>query len=217
MKTINVPLVGKCPDWDDSIPAHRLGDFQGLLADVHQFVLNLAARKLVGDETPRHWHRYLFAQFVPLAYYAGNFRQADPSRPCLSQNVHVLGAYGWPYQTTPQAMNALFQNIRRQITGLELRWAEMTPQRRATELAGTIANLVGGFVQVHPFINGNGRISRLLWRWALLRFGVPIQCTTFPRPGPPYGQIMGDAMRGDYVPLMHAVLVHLAHHPPHVA
>ncbi|HEV2293399.1 MAG TPA: Fic family protein [Tepidisphaeraceae bacterium] len=121
---------------------------------------------------------------------------------------------GSSYRVARAHIDQLFEAIRQQLGQLELRWAQLRPDQRAMQLATVVANLVGGFIQIHPFINGNGRTSRLLWRWALLRFGVPVQCCTHPRPAQPYSQLMERAMHGEYRPLILYVLTHLKLHRP---
>ena len=219
MKTINVPLIGSCPRWVDDISPARLAEYKALLAQVHRDVLNLAGRAVVGAEDPCQWHLKLFAPFVPLPYYAGHYRGVDHNRPCLAQQVAVgatsIGAVpGADYRQVRNFLDNLLNQVRGQLTQLEMRWPELSPRDRAFQLAVVTANLVGGFIQIHPFLNGNGRVSRLLWRWCLLRFGVPPQVCTHPRPDPPYSSIMDSAMRGDYRPAVLYVLQHLSLHKP---
>ncbi|MDA1050309.1 MAG: FAD-dependent oxidoreductase [Planctomycetota bacterium] len=71
-----------------------------------------------------------------------------------------------------------------------------------------------GMIQIHPFLNGNGRASRILWAWGLVRFGVPIQGRIHLRPDPPYNDVMREAMRGNYGPLALQILQHLSVHSP---
>jgi fido (protein-threonine AMPylation protein) len=163
----------------------------------------------------RRWHADLFAPFVPVWYYAGHFRCDDPNKSCLHIDVQVAGVLGTHFRSVPEEVERLFESIEAQIAHLELTWPQITPRQRAIQLAATVANLVGRFVQIHPFINGNGRTSRLLWRWCLLRFGVPVQCCVHPRPPMPYGQLMGFAMKGQFNALALFVLQHLALNPPH--
>lgn len=213
MKTINVPLIGSCPRWDEDIPPARLGEFRTLLATVHQEILD-AATGLVTPDFPSRLHRTLFTPFVPLPYYAGHYRGVDHARPCLATQVRVGSIDALDYRLVRDYLSDLFERVQVQFTQLELRWAQLSPADRACQLAIAIANLVGGFIQIHPFINGNGRTSRLLWRWCLMRFGVPPQVCTHPRPDPPYASVMEAAMRGDYRPFVIYVLQHLSLHEP---
>ena len=214
MKTTSVPLVGDCPPWDARIPVDRLSEFKALLNQVQQEILASAGTGLIGDDVVRRWHRTLFHPFVPLGYYAGNFRQAVPGRPCLQADVEVGGVSGWPWQTAAESTRRLFQAVFADLTETEIRWQYLAERDRVLAVARLVTNLVGGFVRIHPFLNGNGRVSRLLWRWMLYRFDVPAQSTVFPRPAAPYEQLMSSAMRGDYHPLAVAVIAHLAAHKP---
>lgn len=72
---------------------------------------------------------------------------------------------------------------------------------------------VGAFVRIHPFVNGNGRTSRLLWTTLLGRFGLPPQLSVLRRPGPPYPHVMAAAMDQDYGPAVVMVLRALAQGP----
>jgi fido (protein-threonine AMPylation protein) len=212
--TMNVPLIGKCPKWEKDIPADRAAEFILLVTSVHQEILTSASHSLVDYNDVRRWHAHLFRDFVPLDYYAGNWRGIDKLRPCLQENVSVGGISGSDFRFVQRHMFGLFHVVRLQLSQLELNWAQLQPSQRALRLAITAANFIGGFVQIHPFLNGNGRTSRLLWRWCLLRFGVPVQCCVYPRPKHPYGDLMRDAMRGDYRPLTIYILDHLANNPP---
>jgi fido (protein-threonine AMPylation protein) len=214
LKTTNVPLIGGCPTWNDDISIDRIAEFKLGLSEVQQELLSAAARGLIAPEDIKGWHARLFTAFVPIGYYAGNFRCDDAEMPCLKINVQVESVLGMHFQQVLIEISRLFHQARLQISDLELQWATILPRQRAIRLATVIANLVGGFIQIHPFINGNGRASRLLWRWGLYRFGVPLQCCVFPRPSPPYESIMSQAMRGDYKPLAFFVLAHLGQHPP---
>ncbi len=106
-------------------------------------------------------------------------------------------------------MTLLFARVRADLSKIDVNWECRTPAERATQLAMVTANLIGGFIRIHPFLNGNGRTSRLLCRYCLLRFGVPPKFTTHPRPALPYGQLMAAAMRADYRPLALEILAQL--------
>lgn len=157
--------------------------------------------KIITSTDPLDWHRIIFAGFVPLDYYAGNYRQADPRRVCLGVDVNVDGIPGSSYRMVILEIGSLFDELGRELASQEARWTTLTPQDRALFVATWIATLVGHFVRIHPFINGNGRISRFVWSWGLLRVGLPIQCRIIDRPGPPYGDLMKAAMERDFAPL----------------
>src|SRR5208283_1002833 len=75
----------------------------------------------------------------------------------------------------------------------------------ALGIAG-IAFVVGNFIQIHPFLNGNGRVSRLLASFLLLRFGMP-PMQEYPRPpDDAYESVNAAAMVGDFGPLIEYIL-----------
>jgi len=209
-----VPLIGSCPAWTGDIPQALIPQFKTLVGQVHQDILRFAARQLITSDELKQWHSQLFSAFVPLDYYAGNYRGVERTKPCLAMNVSVGPNPGLHYILVRSYLSGSLDSFCDQCSLLEIRWPHLTPPDRAILLATITANLVGSFILVHPFINGNGRVSRLLWRWTLMRFGVPPQCCTHPRPNPPYSQVMAAAMHGDYRPLAMYVLQHLAQHPP---
>lgn len=216
--TMHVPLIGSCPNWSDDIPPSRDAESRAILARVQQDVFATASTRFLTPTDPRRWHGMLFRAFVPLDYYAGNCRGVEVTKPCLAVDVGVSSpagmAPGASFLHVRAWLDQLFDQFGLDLGSLELRWGQLVPADRATQLAIVIANLVGGFIQLHPFINGNGRTSRLLWRWSLLRFGVPPLCCIHPRPDPPYSAVMAAAMRGNYQPLVLYILSHLNAHPP---
>ena len=152
----------------------------------------------------------MFAEQVPLDYYAGNYRQVDADRPCLNTDVQVAGIPGVPAARVLFEVERLFAELRRHLTRFELSWATLSPRERRTRLAIILGALIGRFIQVHPFVNGNGRISRLVWAWGLIRFNVPPQVRIRKHPeDPEYDHVMASAMTGDFAPLALYILEHM--------
>ena len=56
-------------------------------------------------------------------------------------------------------------------------------QRHPFERAST---LLYKFLQIHPFLDGNGRLSRLLWCYSLMNDGLPFPTVPFPSSDKPY-------------------------------
>jgi fido (protein-threonine AMPylation protein) len=90
-----------------------------------------------------------------------------------------------------------------------MRWPLLSDADRVKGLAQLIGVVIARFIHIHPFLNGNGRVSRLLWAVLLWRFGLPQQVSVVRHPGGSYDSIMASAMKGDYAPAVHAVLIAL--------
>jgi Fic/DOC family protein len=69
---------------------------------------------------------------------------------------------------------------------------------------------VGRFHQIHPFLNGNGRMSRLLANYFFVRYDLGfVPFKTMARPHGNYAVAMDACMSGNFVPLFqYFVLLH---------
>jgi fido (protein-threonine AMPylation protein) len=179
-------------------------------------VAQTAALELISVRTLRLMHQILFAAFVPLDYYAGNFRQNDAARPCLGIDVGVGAIAGANFHLVSAKVDQLVSGLGVGLGQIEVRWTVLSGPERARQLAVLAGTAIGEFIRIHPFINGNGRVSRLLWRWFLNRFSVPAQIRIEPRPAGQYEAIMAASMQGDDGPLALEILRHLLQHPPKV-
>ncbi len=153
------------------------------------------------------WHRHAFKELVPLDYYAGGFRQDDPARPCLRQNVQVLGVAGEDYARVLDAVGILDAGMRDRMSSLEIQWSNLGGPARVRALAVTVGLVVGVFIKIHPFLNGNGRMSRVLWSVLLHRLGYPFRLSVLAHPAvTDYDNAMAEAMKGNYAPVVALVL-----------
>lgn len=207
-------LVCECPAWTDDIPEAKQEVFRRATAAAYAEALRGSRRSIASVEHICFWHKIMFACVAPLPYYAGGVRCDDPDRPCLGVNVEVAGVAGCPYHNAPDAFSGMIDESRRRIALSEVWWDAMTPRERVLRLSQVLAYLIGEFIRTHPFLNGNGRTSRVLWAWGLRRFGVPPQCRIAPRPASPYGEVMAKAMNGDDISLALLILQHLAANGP---
>ena len=213
---------GPCPVWEDRPPPGREAEYQDAILRARRRVGRYAPARLPDEKALRHLHRTMFADFVELDCYAGNFRgPADPDRPlaperCLAENVQVAGVPGADLHQVAGAIDFLCYQIETRVKLLEMQWSGLEPTERVTRLAVSIAEAVGTFIRIHPFLNGNGRTSRLLWQWFCNRFGVPPQVRVAPRPSDatPYATCMAAAMSGDNRSLAVHVLLWLGRYSP---
>lgn len=199
-----------CPRWDQDDFEHKSAELAKALAEVLARSLPACRARVPGRDDLLAWHHGLFSAVAPLSYYAGNFRQHDPARVCLGIDVGVGSLPGSHFKHVDAHVRQLCAFMLRQAQDLELRWDMFSEPDRVKLLATLVGQAIGAFVKIHPFVNGNGRMSRLLWRLLLHRFQLPAQSSVIKRPAPPYGAVMEAAMRGDYAPAIAMVLVGLA-------
>lgn len=203
-----------CPEWVADIPTSQEAEFAELARALIEDIKQTARQQIIGLAAVRDWHRTLFERYVPLDYYAGNFRQVTAGMICLERLAWVGGKPASLPESVLSDMLTAFGVMNHFLIQLEISWQRLTPRERALRVSQLIAWVVGRFIQIHPFLNGNGRVSRLIWNYFLDRFGVRHQVRLFPRPGGPYEQLMAPAMGGNFNPLWRAVLTHLARHAP---
>src|SRR6266567_2457423 len=77
-----------------------------------------------------------------------------------------------------------------------------TPTDRACAVVQLAALYAGKFIQIHPFINGNGRMSRLTVNYVFQRYGYPMPYyNPYPRPAADYSAVGHACMAGNFDPL----------------
>lgn len=206
-----------CPRWSEKIPPTRAEEFRKNVENIEALIQTHCRTTVINNEILRQWHFLLFRKFVPKSYYAGNFRQDDrDSMLCLGVNVGVGEEAAIDFRIVLREMAFLESWIQTELDALEPTWKFMDKRARCLNLAHFLASLLGRFIKIHPFINGNGRISRLIWEYGLIRFGVPKQCRVHPRPEQPYGELMKSAMKGDVRPLKIAIFEQLSIFNPNI-
>ena len=87
-----------------------------------------------------------------------------------------------------------------------------SPSQKVGVVVQLITFAVGRLIRIHPFVNGNGRMSRLVANYLLYRFGLPL---LFPHPydrpvGTEYASASEACMRDDLRPMYRFILTTLA-------
>lgn len=208
LPSLSVSVMPYCPTWPDTVPDRANQEFTKQVAAVQARACGDIRAGVLRAGHLEDWHERMFRRWVPLEYYAGNFRQRHKLKPCLEQNVSVGGTEGSDFKQVHRNIQAMLTELRDDLAVLDP--AALSPDEYLFELATTIAEAVGKFIQIHPFLNGNGRMSRLLWSALLHRFGFPPQCGIVTRPQDPYSELMRVAMTGNYAPLCEAIVESLA-------
>lgn len=160
-----------CPQWiqddDSALPA-----IAAAAQSFVRFMERQNPRKYIlthGDL--KQWHQKLFEKVVPVSYYAGNYREVNPAKPCLETNVHVAGIFGAPYEEVEAKMRSFSAELARATTAVDQFLQVGRTAVARVKAAAQIAAFAGGsIVQIHPFVNGNGRIARLAMNFYLHRY-----------------------------------------------
>jgi fido (protein-threonine AMPylation protein) len=146
----------------------------------------------------------LFEDIVPLRYYAGNFRGDDPRYPCLRGNAKIGGKFGLHFTEVAEKMRSFGSELIQQDGNLNAFLKAQKDEDLCTlGKIAMVAGATGELIKIHPFRNGNGRISRLLANHLCHRYDLPMPFVDpSTRPSDNMYQTAGStAMDGDYRPL----------------
>jgi len=204
--------MAACPDWSQPESADQLPDVARGMKDVTRFILKRAESFIINHGNLKDWHLTVFRSSVPLRYYAGNFRSEDPERPCLATPVFIGRYQGADYRAVPSEMDGFSAALHSYIVVTDAFIAtKPTFANRVRATLELASWAVGRFIQIHPFLNGNGRISRLLANYFFVRYGLGIAYfESLPRPGGEYGMAMEGCMAGDFKLLYRYFVILLA-------
>lgn len=181
----------QCPAWSY---AKDSADTAETAARIKAFLLKLHADPLGVSEAvltdARPFHQLLFEGMATddQRSFIGNFRGASPDgcHPCLPHyNVNIDLDEGMPHSFVDGVMKTLSLSMRR-VAGIidSLHRLDDVPGSiklyRAVEFA---CDAFSGFCRVHPFVDGNGHVGRMLVWAILVRYGYyPNGWTIDPRP-----------------------------------
>lgn len=202
-----------CPDWDNE--KQKLSEsYKRNLNAVSSTAVNSARRGEQFETTNiKRYHDRINRDHLPAKcpkYYVGNFRQVNPEMPCLNTDVRVGSAKGLPAAKVSEAVHFIINEYE---SNFQIIQRLTTPSVKIERIAFSTAVLIGKFIRVHPFLNGNGTISRLLIRCALMRFNYTFDMRLTPRPDGDYARLMSECMRENYKPLAAFILKTISARP----
>jgi Fic/DOC family len=192
------------PDWDDDGPQLEANLIEaGRLAAEHA-----RARRAFRASDLKAWHRVTMRGLsiddasrlgVRPSDLVGRFR----GPPVLADIEVQVGRHGGvPSWKVADACAGFFDATNALLRALDGRW----PKRQLNDLdpdavlavAEAVAWMHAKLVRIHPFVNGNGRVSRLVGNSVLVRYGLPPVFRLRPRPGGTYAKAAAAAMSDDH-------------------
>jgi fido (protein-threonine AMPylation protein) len=181
-------------------------------ADSAALLANLAAvmaqaegharrREAVTLELLQQWHvRMMQGLRAPDPRYVGQFR-GPPNLVGIGVRIgEHLGTHSSNVARDLQSFIIVLGNMLQQLDAVvpDVRAIDLDGQQAAVEVA---AWAHCQWARIHPFVNGNGRIARVLANGILMRYGQRPLLRLRPRPRDRYAQAALAAMTGQHLPL----------------
>ena len=189
-------------DWDADSPQLRR-NLAKVLATVKADAQKRGMPKVAAA---KRWQRETMAGLtVPNRDHVGRFR----GEPAL-KNVGVMigGVPGIPTAQVAKALQKVESTLQFVIAAIDAKY----PVGTDLDVDGLAAvfDLAAWahseWVRIHPFVNGNGRTSRIWANFVLMCYGIPPAVRLRPRPDGGYAAACASAMSGDWKPT--AVVFH---------
>jgi fido (protein-threonine AMPylation protein) len=190
--------------WNDDPPGSETRIAANVLAVGAQIYTDAPRRRQPSLATAQDWHRAVYAGVpLPVPYYAGEIRDSDRRFPeLIDYEVQIGRLRGVPAAQVPTELQVLQTRACNAIAGPDGAIPPGIPPATPLELRSVLllaANLHGGWVRIHPFANGNGRIARLWVIWVAARYSLPPFIRLKPRPaGLPYAAAALASMSGQH-------------------
>ncbi len=206
MPLVDMPSLIECPEWNYRSAA----DSSELLVQRNRALLLWIRTyppqicEILSRDT-RSWHRDFFAGLTPkgFAYYAGHYR--GENFPCLKEREvgvpsdptlgHAAVTVQLEMKAFANSLDDIFRTLKISWGAQEVLFSREQKVYRTVELA---AAAFADFLHIHPYLDGNGHMGRLLVVAILARFGIyPARWPVDPRPPGPYGEALKEYRLGN--------------------
>lgn len=109
----------------------------------------------------RHFHKELLKYSEKDKLHRGNYKQSENKVHMIDEKGQSVGIlfYTTPAYLTPSAMQELVE------------WTKLAFKQGNYHPLLIIGNFLIEFLQIHPFVDGNGRLSRVLTNFLMLKAG----------------------------------------------
>ena len=165
------PFLGL--DWNDNEALDKAPDVKALLyisqLEVEEWLYANAADHLITTATIPELHRAMFHRVWP--EFAGKMRGPSPS--FIHRNVSIGDlAPGVHADDVQYQHERLVRRIAEALQSLDNRAGSISAEDFAASVRNIAALLHCDLIRIHPFVNGNGRIARLMVNYVGQRYGM---------------------------------------------
>ena len=152
----------------------------------------------------REWHTAMMQGLdAENPDYVGRFR-GEPGFAPLAEDVEIAGILGTRYADVAAEVQIFELRVQAAVAALDALYpnADALDDDGRDAVIEVAAYAHAEWVRIHPFINGNGRTSRIWSNLIMTRYGMPPVLAMRPRPsGRGYADAASACMRGDSAPL----------------
>jgi fido (protein-threonine AMPylation protein) len=216
MVFLNAMITTICPPWEyENVPNYDAFLTARTTATLVRLRDLSPEEKILIAKDTRTVHQQYFSSLTPAGfdYYAGHYRGEDFI--CLKDSrvgIKNDSLVGHPPDRIATDMANLANDLTDAVAHGDITWAAnrlvITPPEKLYRIVQLAVALFVHFLQIHPFLNGNGHMARFFLMTFLSRYGVFLsKFPLHPRPqDPPYSECIARYRRGDRRPLEHFVL-----------
>lgn len=159
-------------DWEDDLEQHPATSraIQTGIMRCNRWLRSHAHERFLDETLITALHDMAFRDVFP--DFAGRLRGPSPNY--IAYNVTFGSRRGVPHEDVPDAMQALGRDTTNLIKQLNDLKATGSAEDFLSEVTKAAAYTHCRFIEIHPFVNGNGRTGRLCINYYLRRYGFSL-------------------------------------------